>query len=98
MMKKVKRPSLSAIVMRQHHHEEDPMSDDDDPMGLVDQHHAEVVDRPAGYHIEPTEEDMAAASELARRLYWQRSAELLQANDLDGLETLDRNYSWLDFV
>ena len=86
--------------MRQHHHEEDPMSDDDDddPMGLVDQHHAELVDRPAGYHIEPTVEDMAAASETARRLYWRRRAELLESNDTDGLATLDRNYSWLDFV
>ena len=77
--------------MQQHHHEEESMSDDDDPMGLDGQQQDE--------RIQPTEEDMAASVERARRLYWQRHTELLEANDLDGLETtLDRNYSWLDFA
>ena len=65
------------------------MSDDDDPMDLVDQQQDEVVDRSAGYHIDPSVNHMAAASE---------SAELVVSNDHSGLDELDRNYSWLDFV
>ena len=35
---------------------------------------------------------------MPRRAYYLRRDDLLAANDYEGLERLDRDYSWLDFV
>ncbi len=68
-----------------HHH--DDMDDDTPPNNPTDVN-----------QIEPTVEDMVAATQRARRIYYRRRAELLDAGDHDGLEVLDRNYGWVDFV
>ena len=51
-----------------------------------------------GSRNDPSLDDMAEASERARRLYWQRRGDLVASNDQQGLDELDRNFSWLDFV
>ena len=68
-----------------HHH--DSMEDDTPPNNPIDVN-----------QIEPTLEDMVAATQRARRIYYRRRAELLDAGDQDGLEVLDRNYGWVNFV
>ena len=55
-------------------------------------------DHGADNQLEPNLADMVAAGELARRIYHQRRDELLDANALDGLEALDANYAWVEFV
>ena len=68
-----------------HHHH--GMDDDTPPNNPIDANQAD--------HII---EDMVAATQRARRIYYRRRAELLDAGDQDGLESLDRNYGWVDFV
>ena len=43
-------------------------------------------------------EDYAATAERARRLFWRRQNEFLEAGDYDGLDRFNSRYSWLDFV
>jgi len=43
-------------------------------------------------------EDYAASAERARRLFWRRQDEFLQAGDYDGLDRFNARYSWLDYV
>ena len=43
-------------------------------------------------------EELAVQAGNARRAYYLRRDDLLAANDYEGLERLDRDYSWLDFV
>ena len=77
--------------MSLHHHEgseEDPAS----PMQVDSEAPPDQATQDAAL------EDYAATAERARRLFWDRQDEFLQAGDYDGLDRFNSQYSWLDYV
>ena len=91
------------LWMQLHHHEamSDLESSIEDPTPMqVDEDGSDGSTRLARSveDIVPTSEDMQLASQRARRLYYLRRDELLAQGDFEGLERLDHNYAWLDFV
>ena len=77
--------------MSLHHHEgseEDPAS----PMQVDSEAPPDQATQEAAL------EDYAATVERARRVFWDRQDEFLQAGDYDGLDRFNSQYSWLDYV
>ena len=77
-----------------HHHEglEEPDSEAASPMQVDSEAPADHVAQTAAV------EDYAATAERARRLFWRRQNEFLEAGDYDGLDRFTARYSWLDYV
>ena len=91
---KLEECSDPGLWMSLHHHEglDELDSEAASPMQVDSEAPANHVAQAAAV------EDYAASAERARRLFWRRQDEFLQAGDYDGLDRFNARYSWLDYV